>query len=169
MTPAETLALAALALFLAVSLWLGLTQPRPRPPRVPLPQAATGFLQAAAFRPQPVLSPCDQALLTAVEAQLRAQATDHRIAVHLALAAAVRPASTGNPATDSAVAAAIASRRIDIAILDPAGRVAAALTRPAPDPITLAVLRKAGIPVITADRNTPPDRLAARIATALTP
>lgn len=157
-----SLALAALALFVAVCLWCGLSDDRraPRPdlaPRAPPPIPAH-----RTFAPRALVSHGDARTLAHVEAALASAAPGLHAQPQVPLAAIV----TLSPGTDLAPAAAIATRRVEIAILDDRHFPRAVITRTPADPVTALALARAGIPLLQAD---PAEDLPARLASLLAP
>jgi hypothetical protein len=167
MTTDEVLALAALALFLAVSLWLGLTRgtPRGQGDWVTARPSPVALLDRTTFTRIPLLTPDQRQLYALIDAHLSHRGDGHRALPQAAVAALLQPVPSGRPARDTAARAALAARRLDIAILDPQGHLAAAIALAPPDDITRMALNRAAVPLLFAS---PGDRdLAARLDTLL--
>ena len=150
MTTDEFLALVALALFLAVSLWLGLTRNNPRGPNgvAMAPPSPAALLGHTVFCRRPLHSAEADHSLAQIERHLARRADGHRALPQVALAALLQPLPSGHPARDAAARAALAARRLDIAILDAQGRLAIAIGLGAPDDITRSALDRAAVPLL---------------------
>jgi hypothetical protein len=157
-----SLALAALALFVAVCLWCGLSDDR-RIPRPDLaPSAPPPIPSHRTFTPRALVSHDDAQSLALVKDALARVAPELYAQPQVPLAAIV----TLPPGTDRAQAAAIATRRVEIAILDHRHFPRAVITRAPADPVTALALARAGIPLLQAD---PAQDLPARLEAILTP
>jgi hypothetical protein len=169
-----SLALAALALFVAVALWCGLaddgTGPRqPTPPgiRPAAPLPGPGLPARATFTPRALIGTTDAHRLALVEATLARHGDDHglRALPQVPLAAIVDLLPGATPEVARATAAAIATRQVDIAILDNRHFPLAAIMRAPADPVTTLALDRAGIALLPADPAADlPHRLAAILA-----
>jgi hypothetical protein len=126
-----TLAALVLGLLAALALCRRLLGRRParRPGRTtPAAAVAAALPDTVAFEPVAILNRDEGLLLPLLEAAARTVGRGHRVLARASLADLLRPAATAGSLDDRrAAAAALATRRLDYAIIDGSGRLVAAV------------------------------------------
>lgn len=141
-------------LMLIWTIVLALRPRSPKAPRMADPVRQLDAVRNVDFEVKPLMSRAEARILPLLEAALSEYAPDHRVMMQVALQELIQPTTDAPETALRRADASIKSKRIDMAIVDGAGRLVAALGSQGPhcppirDAVRREALRSAGIPYL---------------------